>query len=324
METAAAHPPHIYSGRRAERRGRAGIAAIFADRCRAGRAGATDLGSGHGAVAGRPEGDVTEQVLDWYARFARGRPGAIVVEATGIRDVPSGPLLRIGHDRYIAGLRRLAELVRRESGGHTRLFIQLIDFLAIRRRPDPRRFFEQFLVLTDRHRRAAPKAGNDQELRLHLASLPADELADVLTPRELEALRFGFREHVTDTDVRHIRELPRVLPDLFATAAVRAREAGFDGVELHYAHAYTMASFLSATNDRADRYGGCRENRVRLPLEVYRRVRQRLGNDFVVGARFLAEECVPGGSSLADAEYFRSRPGARRDGLSVDIPWRQV
>jgi hypothetical protein len=42
-------------------------------------------------------------VVDWYARLAEGQPGAIVIEATGIRDVPSGPLLRIGHDRYIDG-----------------------------------------------------------------------------------------------------------------------------------------------------------------------------------------------------------------------------
>ena len=42
------------------------------------------------------EGFVTDEIIDWYARFARGRPGAIVVEATGIRDIPSGPLLRIG------------------------------------------------------------------------------------------------------------------------------------------------------------------------------------------------------------------------------------
>ena len=51
------------------------------------------------------DGLVTPDVLQWYERFARGRPGAIVVEATGIRDVPSGPLLRIGHDRYVDGLR---------------------------------------------------------------------------------------------------------------------------------------------------------------------------------------------------------------------------
>jgi 2,4-dienoyl-CoA reductase-like NADH-dependent reductase (Old Yellow Enzyme family) len=50
------------------------------------------------------EGLVTPEVLDWYACFARGRPGAIVVEATGIRDVASGPLLRIGHDRFVPGL----------------------------------------------------------------------------------------------------------------------------------------------------------------------------------------------------------------------------
>ena len=47
------------------------------------------------------EGFVTQNILDWYGRFAEGRPGAIVVEATGVRDIPSGPLLRIGHDRFI-------------------------------------------------------------------------------------------------------------------------------------------------------------------------------------------------------------------------------
>ena len=50
------------------------------------------------------DGYVTDDVIAWYARFAQGRPGAIVVEATGIRDVPSGPLLRIGHDRFVPGL----------------------------------------------------------------------------------------------------------------------------------------------------------------------------------------------------------------------------
>ena len=79
------------------------------------------------------EGHVTQNVLDWYERFAQGRPAAIVVEATGIRDIRSGPLLRIGDDRFIPGLRRLVEIVRRASDGHTKLLIQLIDFLSIRR-----------------------------------------------------------------------------------------------------------------------------------------------------------------------------------------------
>jgi dimethylglycine catabolism A len=105
-------------------------------------------------------------------------------------------------------------------------------------------------------------------------------------------------------ELEHIRNLPTVLPGLFADAAARAREAGFDGVELHYAHAYTMASFLSALNTRDDGYGGARENRVRLPLEVFEAVRARVGADYVVGCRYLAEECIAGGSSLADAVAF--------------------
>jgi 2,4-dienoyl-CoA reductase-like NADH-dependent reductase (Old Yellow Enzyme family) len=251
------------------------------------------------------EGYVTEEVIDWYARFARGRPGAIVVEATGIRDVPSGPLLRIGHDRFLPGLQRLTEAVRRASDGHTRLLIQLIDFLAIRRRPEPGKFFSRFLTITDAHRRALGDASlPDDAVRARLPGLSNDELAGVLTREEREALQFGYRERVTDMHLPHVRELPARMPGLFADAAVRAQEAGFDGVELHYAHAYTMASFLSRTNTREDGYGGARENRVRLPLEVFGEVRRRVRSDFAVGCRFLAEECIDGGSELADTIYF--------------------
>ena len=250
-------------------------------------------------------GFVTDEVVGWYERFARGRPGAIVVEATGIRDIKSGPLLRIGHERYVPGLKRLVETVRAASGGETRLFIQLIDFLSIRRRPEPARFFAQYLAISDAHRAALGMAGADEALvRARLASLGRDALVRVLSPSELEALDYGLRERVTDMHLDHIRALPAVLPDLFADAAAHASEAGFDGVELHYAHAYTMASFLSRTNTRDDGYGGARERRVRLPLEVYRAVRARVGADFAVGCRFLAEECVPGGSDVEDARFF--------------------
>jgi 2,4-dienoyl-CoA reductase-like NADH-dependent reductase (Old Yellow Enzyme family) len=250
------------------------------------------------------DGVVTDAVIDWYARFAKGRPGALVVEATGIRDVPSGPLLRIGHDRFLPGLRRLVETVRRASEGHTKLFIQLIDFLAIRRRPQRARFLQRFLAITEQHRQALGAELSDDEIRTRLVALPDDGLAKVLTPRELEALQFGQRERVNDLALPHIRDLPRTLPGLFAAAAGRAQQAGFDGVELHYAHAYTMASFLSATNTRSDGYGGTRENRVRLPLDVFAAVRARVGKDFVVGCRYLAEECIAGGSQLDDTVFF--------------------
>ena len=251
------------------------------------------------------DGYVTDDVVEWYSRFARGRPGAIVIEATGIRDVPSGPLLRIGHDRFIPGLQRLTQAVREASGGKTKLLIQLIDFLSIRRRPERTKYFAQFLKVTDEHRRAlGVPALPEAEVRARLAGLADDELATVLTPREMESLRFGHRERVTDTEFAHIRDLPAVLPGLFADAAMRAKEAGFDGVELHYAHAYTMASFLSRTNDRQDGYGGSLEGRARLPLETIAAVRRAVGDDYALGCRFLAEECIDGGSTMEDAAFF--------------------
>ena len=126
----------------------------------------------------------------------------------------------------------------------------------------------------------------------------------MLAPRDWQALHHGAREQVNDLHLPHIRDLPQELPALFAQASRRAREAGFDGVELHYAHAYTMASFLSATNERSDGYGGSREARVRLPLEVFAAVRQAVGHDYAVGCRFLAEECIAGGSTLVDATSY--------------------
>ena len=251
------------------------------------------------------DGVVTPEVLEWYECFARGQPGAIVVEATGIRDVPSGPLLRIGHDRFLPGLRELVKVVREASQGQTRLLIQIIDFLAIRRRPVPSRYFAEFLEITAGHRAAFGQPGaSDVEVRAWLLSLTPEEVAKVLDPRELNALQFGARERVTDTHLLHIRELPAQLPVLFSQAARRAREAGFDGVELHFAHAYTMASFLSRSNTRADGYGGSIENRVRLPLEVHSQVRAAVGRDYAVGCRFLADECIEGGSNTQDALQF--------------------
>ncbi len=251
------------------------------------------------------EGYVTAENLDWYGRFARGRPAVIVIEATGIRDVPSGPLLRIGHDRFVPGLTRLVDRIREESDGHTRVFIQLIDFLAIRRRPERGKFLSRYLEMTPRLREAVGLADADDEaVRTRLAELDDDALSAILDPRDFESLTRGYRERVTDLDLPHVRDLPAVLPELFAAAARRAEQAGMDGVELHYAHAYTMASFLSATNTRDDGYGGSRDNRVRLPLEVFRAVRDAVADDLVVGARFLAEECIEGGSPLPDVCFF--------------------
>ncbi len=257
------------------------------------------------------DGEVTPDVLDWYGRFAEGRPGVLVVEATGIRDVPSGPLLRASHDRFIPGLTRLAQRVREASAGKTVLLLQIIDFLSIRRRPEKSKYFQRFLAINPRHRRELARltgegswlTAPEGDLRHRLEFLSEEELPEVLTPREMEALRMGARERVTDLHLPHILALPRVLPGLFAEAAHRALQAGFHGVELHYAHAYTMASFLSATNTRGDGYGGSREGRLRLPLEVLAEVKSRAGAG-VVGLRLLGDEAIAGGSTVEDAAFF--------------------
>lgn len=252
------------------------------------------------------EGFVTDDVIDWYSRFAKGRPGALVVEATGIRDVPSGPLLRIGHDRFLPGLKKLTKAVREASEGQTKIFIQLIDFLSVRRRPSKENFLSRFLVVTDTHRQnlgKKPAVGDDQ-IRQTLLELDDKALAEVLTEREYESYAKGYRERVTDTDRSHIRELPQILPELFLNASIRAEQVGFDGVELHYAHAYTMASFLSKLNTRDDGYGGDLSGRLRLPLEVFNAVRRGVSDDFVVGCRMLSEDCVAGGTTIDESACF--------------------
>ena len=258
------------------------------------------------------DGFVTEANREWYGRFADGRPGVLVVEATGIRDVPSGPLLRSGHDRFVPGLREMCDVVRERSEGDTRFFVQIIDFLSIRRRPEPEKYFGRFLTLRPEHRRRLAavddtrdwEAADEDALRSRLSAATDDELDAVLDSRELESLRMGHRERVNDLHLEHVRDLPQTLPGLFADAARRAREAGFDGDELHFAHAYTMASFLSARNERDDGYGGSREARLRLPLEVIAACRAAVGEDFSLGCRFLGDEVIEGGGRLEDARHY--------------------
>src|SRR5262249_27164165 len=107
----------------------------------------------------------------------------------------------------------------------------------------------------------------------------------------------GWRQTV---DMLSLADIDAIV-DAYGLAAVRARQAGFDGVELHMAHAYTLSSFLSRLNPRKDEYGGTLDNRLRLPVRVVPRVRSLVGDDFTVGVRFLGEECIRNGYTVLDA-----------------------
>jgi 2,4-dienoyl-CoA reductase-like NADH-dependent reductase (Old Yellow Enzyme family) len=241
---------------------------------------------------GTEDGFVTRDVHDIYLRYAMGGAGMIVLEATGIRDVASGPLLRLSDDRFVPGLRALVTEMR--AAGPSLVMPQIIDFLKIATRKPTRVFMESMV-----RRGTLP----DTVLALGDAEFERDH-ARYLTPRQQRDFLYGYRQTIEDLDLAEIRRIP----GWFAAAARRARECGFDGVELHFAHAYTMASFLSVANGRTDAYGGRFENRMRLPLEVVRAVREETGPDFIVGCRFLGSEDILGedgvirGNTLEDAQ----------------------
>jgi NAD(H)-dependent 7beta-hydroxy-3-oxo-delta4-cholenoic acid oxidoreductase len=92
----------------------------------------------------------------------------------------------------------------------------------------------------------------------------------------------------------------------FGEAARRAREAGCDGMELHAAHSYMLVgSFLSPLrNKRADEYGGDIDGRLRLPLRVIERIRERAGEDFPIIVRMSGDYIVEGGIDLQEAQYI--------------------
>ncbi len=100
-------------------------------------------------------------------------------------------------------------------------------------------------------------------------------------------------------------EIPRII-ELFAEGARRAREAGFDGLELHAAHSYMLlGSFLSGLrNRRTDRYGGSLEGRLTLILEVIQAIKSRAGSDFPLIVRLSGSEIVPGGRDIRGTQYI--------------------
>jgi 2,4-dienoyl-CoA reductase-like NADH-dependent reductase (Old Yellow Enzyme family) len=228
---------------------------------------------------GTDDGFVTEAVREIYVRYALGGAGMIVLEATGIRDIASGPLLRLSHDRYVPGLHALLAEMRAVSG--SLVVPQIIDFLKISTRKPTREFMEGMV-----------RRGRLPEPVLDVAD--ADFEADLdrylPDPRHRRDFLYGYRQTVEDLDLSEIRRIP----GWFADAARRARAIGFDGVELHFAHAYTMASFLSVTNGRTDQYGGSFENRMRLAREVIEEVRGAVGREFLVGCRYLGSEDILG------------------------------
>lgn len=133
---------------------------------------------------------------------------------------------------------------------------------------------------------------------------------------------------------RYTREEPRALSveeileieEKFAAAAVRAKQAGVDGVEIIASAGYLICQFLSPlVNKRDDEYGGSFENRTRFPREVIEKVRERVGQDFAVTIRVSGSDFIPGShTNKESAQACRVFEQAGVDAINVTGGWHET
>jgi 2,4-dienoyl-CoA reductase-like NADH-dependent reductase (Old Yellow Enzyme family)/thioredoxin reductase len=146
----------------------------------------------------------------------------------------------------------------------------------------------------------AHAAGCKVALQLHHAgreSLYLLKEGKAIAPSPIRSLVFGLTPREITRD-----EIQEIIA-AFGAAAFRARQAGFDAVEVHGAHGYLLTQFLSSLcNQREDEYGGNLSNRSRFMIEILQEVRRRVGSDFPISLRISTEECIKGGYSVEDMQ----------------------
>ncbi|WP_327179283.1 NADPH-dependent 2,4-dienoyl-CoA reductase [Streptomyces sp. NBC_01335] len=143
---------------------------------------------------------------------------------------------------------------------------------------------------------------------------------DLVAPSALKAPISGFTPHaLTDEEVEETIEE-------FVRAAVLARRAGYDGVEIMGSEGYLINEFVVAeTNHRTDRWGGSYENRTRFPVEIVRRVREAVGDDFILIYRLSMLDLVPDGSTLEEVVHLaRAVEAAGATIINTGIGWHEA
>ncbi len=218
------------------------------------------------------DGTVTQDSVDFYGALAKGGVGGIIVEQTivdeeGYREGS----LAIFHDRFIPGLARIADAAHK----HGCPIILQINHLG------PNAYF--------------PPNGQHLDYEAHVPSALSEE--------EMQKLFLGLPWKVRALTVPEIKDIIV----RYADAAVRAKAAGFDGIELHGDHYYLINSFLSRVyNHREDEYGwNSLEDRCRFVCEIMRLCRERVGDDFILGMKLKgAEFGDPLGTTMQEAQEF--------------------
>lgn len=143
---------------------------------------------------------------------------------------------------------------------------------------------------------------------------------DLVAPSALQAPISPFPPHaLTDAEVE------RTIDD-YARAAELAQRAGYDGVEIMGSEGYLINEFIAAqTNKREDRWGGSYENRMRFPVEIVRRVREAVGENFIIIYRLSMLDLVPGGSTLDEViTLARAVEAAGATIINTGIGWHEA
>ncbi|MFJ2746364.1 FAD-dependent oxidoreductase [Streptomyces sp. NPDC087440] len=143
---------------------------------------------------------------------------------------------------------------------------------------------------------------------------------DLVAPSALQAPISPYVPHeMSDAEVEETVED-------FVRAAGLAQEAGYDGVEIMGSEGYLINEFIAEhTNKRGDRWGGSYENRVRFPLEIVRRVRERVGPEFVLIYRLSMLDLVPGGSSFEEVvQLAKAVEAAGANIINTGIGWHEA
>ena len=191
--------------------------------------------------------------------------------------------------------RLLAYLERRAQGG-TGLIITEVCAVDPRGKGFPNEigvWNDDFIGALSRIPAALHRHGAKAALQLHHAGRETFEAVLGKKPEAPSAIPSAVLGQPCEAmSLERIAEIVRA----FAQAAGRARQAGFDSVELHGAHGYLLNQFLSPfSNNREDEYGGSEENRMRFILEVIAAARKAVGDDFPLCIRISADEMVRGG-----------------------------
>lgn len=228
-----------------------------------------------------PDGHCSERIQAFYEARAKGGVGLITMGSIAIA-FPAGTAepyqVGISKDEFIPGLKALTERVHKH-GAKIAVQLQHAGKTAVRDLAEGRELWVPSLP-------PAP---------------PQSDIMQAVTPTELSTFVRPPADKPITIKVMEKADIVQMV-EWFAAAAKRAQQAGFDAIELHSAHSYILAGFLSSYyNKRDDEYGGSIENRARLLLEVIAAIRERVGQNFPLWVRLDAHELnTPGGITLED------------------------